>query len=354
MQVLVTCGPFSRWKLATLNHEIQVRWVLRQILKGLEFLHRAGLSHCSLCTTSVLFTSMGEVRLGDWGLAYIVEPKFSRQWEFAKPLHPEEVGPPRDVWALGILIAELALPTGLPYRHAKATAVDLVSLLGSCMLPPDALDLVGICLVIAPHLRPTVEQLQDHPFLGVEGVNEVEAQKEISAMCRGGTWWEGESESGEGAKTAVCRGCGEVTDYSAVFLQEELFLCDECLEKNHAECELGERNCPTCKSLGQRLRSRFSKSFFCDYEFLEFEVRWLRQRGICKVKGDLLSEGRCRWSTENSPLGASKATGAMSTTSFGAFTSRRSSMWCKTPAEKLADSELMSKGRWLTSMLTVL
>ena len=173
-------------------------------------------------------------------------------------------------------------------------------------------------------------------------------------MCRGGTWWEGESESGEGAKTAVCRGCGEVTDYSAVFLQEEMFLCDECLEKNHAECELGEQNCPTCKSLGQRLRSRFSKSFFCDYEFLEFEVRWLRQRGISKVKGDLLSEGRCRWSTENSPLGASKATGAMSTTSFGAFTSRRSSMWCKTPAEKLADSELMSKGRWLTSMLTVL
>ena len=87
-------------------------------------------------------------------------------------------------------------------------------------------------------------------------------QKEISAMCRGGTWWEGESESGEGAKTAVCRGCGEVTDYSAVFLQEEMFLCDECLEKNHAECELGEQNCPTCKSLGQRLRSRFSKSFF--------------------------------------------------------------------------------------------
>ena len=78
--------------METLNHVIQVRWVLRQILKGLEFLHRAGLSHCSLCTTSVLFTSMGEVRLGDWGLAYIVEPKFSRQWEFAKPLHPEEVG----------------------------------------------------------------------------------------------------------------------------------------------------------------------------------------------------------------------------------------------------------------------
>merc|ERR1719312_1870766 len=74
--------------------------------------------------------------------------------------------------------------------------------------------------------------------------------------------------------------CAEVTDYSAVFLQEEVFLCDECLEQEHMDCELGEKICPTCKSLGERLRSR-----------------WLRQKGITKVKGDLLSEGRCRWST---------------------------------------------------------
>ena len=103
---------------------MQVRWVLRQVLKGLSCLHKAGLSHCSLRTTSVLFTSMGEVRLGDWGLASIIEPRFSRQWELAKPLHPEEVGLARDVWAIGILIAELALPAGLPYRHAKAAAAN--------------------------------------------------------------------------------------------------------------------------------------------------------------------------------------------------------------------------------------
>merc|ERR1719239_1019655 len=104
-------------------------------------------------------------------------------------------------------------------------------------------------------------------------------------MCRGGTWWQSEeSESGKAvAKTAVCRGCGEVTDYSAVFLQEELFLCDACLEQDHADCELGEKICPTCKSLGERLRSR-----------------WLRQKGITKVKGDLLSEGRCRWTAMTS------------------------------------------------------
>ena len=86
--------------------------------------------------------------------------------------------------------------------------------------------------------------------------------------------------------------------------------------------------------------------------------RWLRQKGITKVKGDLLSEGRCRWSTwasRRSPEGSITGTnalsmrsvgGATSTRSVGGFASRRSSRWCQTPAEKLADSELMCKGRW--------
>ena len=230
--------------------------MLRQVLKGLSCLHEIGLSHSSLRTTSVLFTSLGEVRLGDWGLANIIEPRFSRQWELAKPLHPEEVGPARDIWAIGVLIAELALPSGLPYRHAKAKPANLVSLLNTCMLPRDALDLVEICLIITPHLRPTIEQLAEHPFLSAEGVNEVEAQEEIAAMCRGGTWWKDEGESGEKATTAVCRSCGEVTEYSAVFLQEEAFHCDECLEKEHMDCELGEKIFPTCKTLGEKLRSR--------------------------------------------------------------------------------------------------
>ena len=122
------------------------------------------------------------------------------------------------------------------------------------MLPTDALNLVEVCLAITPHLRPTVEQLAEHPFLGSEGVNDIEAQEEVAAMCRSGTWWK--MESGKTTKTAICRGWGEVTEYSAVFLQEEFFLCDECLEENHKDCELGEKICPACKSLGQRLRSR--------------------------------------------------------------------------------------------------
>ena len=37
---------------------------------------------------------------------------------------------------------------------------------------------------------------------------------------------------------------------------------------------------------------------------------------------------------------------ATSSRSVGGFAFRRSSRWCQTPAEKLAESELMCKGRW--------
>ena len=70
--------------------------------------------------------------------------------------------------------------------------------------------------------------------------------------------------------------------------------------------------------------------------------------------GDLQSEGRCTWPTwtsRRSPEGANVLSmksvgGATSTRSVGGFASRRSSRWCQTPAEKLAESELMCKGRW--------
>ena len=66
----------------------------------------------------------------------------------------------------------------------------------------------------------------------------------------------------------------------------------------------------------------------------------------------MLAEGRCRWSAKATPgLGAHafstrSVAGAASTRTLGGFASRRSSRWCQTPAEKLAEAELMSKGRW--------
>jgi hypothetical protein len=85
-------------------------------------------------------------------------------------------------------------------------------------------------------------------------------------------------------------------------------------------------------------------------------IRWLRQKGIAKVRGDLQSEGRCvSWTSRRSPEGSITGEntlsmrvvgGATSSRSVGGFAFRRSSRWCQTPAEKLAESELMCKGRW--------
>ena len=97
------------------------------------------------------------------------------------------------------------MPEGLLYRHAKACPVVLLSLMKDCLLPPNALNLVEICLATSPHLRRTVEQLANHPFLGIQGVNEAEAQENIAVKCRSGTSWQEQSD-GKAAETAVCGG----------------------------------------------------------------------------------------------------------------------------------------------------
>ena len=70
----------------------------------------------------------------------------------------------------------------------------------------------------------------------------------------------------------------------------------------------------------------------------------------------MLAEGRCRWSTKATPaLGAHafstrSVAGAASTRTLGGFASRRSSRWCQTPAEKLAEAELTATQESMETM----
>merc|ERR1719147_338881 len=57
--------------------------------------------------------------------------------------------------------------------------------------------------------------------------------------------------------------CGEVTDYSPVFMSAEgttsSFQCDHCIEveSGHMDCE--KKNCVTCAKIGRVLRERWER-----------------------------------------------------------------------------------------------
>ena len=256
--------------------DLQLGWVLGQVVAGLGCLHRAGLEHGSLRAASLLVSRGGEVKLGDWGLAEVLAPAFSRQWEVPQPLQPEGRGPARDVWALGVLIAEMVLGGRLPYRSYRASSDTLVSKIKDIpSLPAPALLLAQSCLQSEPTLRPSLPSVASLPWLAEQGQHPGLVKEGLQLLCLAAI----SVEEQEDSKGLQCSSCGQGTSYGAVFLHEErIFLCDSCLEGDHGECEV--QGCGQCGELGARLRSR-----------------WGRQRGLLRLKEDL--EGQGRWGKEN-------------------------------------------------------
>ena len=145
---------------------VQVRCLLRQSVSALCHLHSLGLTHGSLRASSLLLSLQGDLKIGDWGLHNLLSPAFSRQWDPPAQLLPEH----RDVWALGVLVAELLLPSGLPYRSYRVTPQTLLQLLlGVTGQGSQALLLAKTCLLMSP--PPSCRHLLDtQPFLGEQGL----------------------------------------------------------------------------------------------------------------------------------------------------------------------------------------
>ena len=197
-----------------------VALVVEEVVEGLALLHAAGLVHGSLSAATVFVARGGQVRLGDWGLGDMVEPAASRQWASPDPRWPEAASPGRDVWGVGVLVAELVLPS-IPYRSYRTTPTALLAAIRATDLPATTLHLAAACLVADLALRPTAAQLAALPRKAGAGAREELGR--LLGLVPAPT-------PPPPAVGAVCGRCGEETEYSRVFLREEGgFLCDSCL-----------------------------------------------------------------------------------------------------------------------------
>jgi len=112
--------------------EALVREVMRQVADGLDAIHAAGIVHRDLKPENVLITADHEVRIGDLGIARLREAseqdtgavRFAGSVFYAAPeqFRGEVVGPPADLYALGVLAYEL-LRGSNPFRHEVSMAV---------------------------------------------------------------------------------------------------------------------------------------------------------------------------------------------------------------------------------------
>lgn len=160
--------------------EAQIAVAVREVLKGLEYLHRGARIHRDVKAANVLLGSNGEIKLADFGVSTTLSGVSKRYTIVGSPywMAPEiitESGATEncDIWSLGITCIELTRGKP-PYADvspiqamARVTKSDPVKLDTTFSAP--FRDLVSCCLTKNPAKRPGATELLEHDFIRESG-----------------------------------------------------------------------------------------------------------------------------------------------------------------------------------------
>lgn len=146
------------------------RVVTRDVARALAVLHDAGWVHCDVAPSNVLVDDVGDVVVLDLGIAERRGAKRDAIMGNAGYVAPDvvalkDVAPSDDVYALGILWAEMAKGDRLFAERDVAEAAvrpDVRSLLASLDLGPDGAALLGRMLAREASARPTAAEVAAH------------------------------------------------------------------------------------------------------------------------------------------------------------------------------------------------
>lgn len=160
-----------------------------QLLWGLAYLHFERRLHRDIKPQNILLNSLGEVKLGDFGIAKTMNPEedmTSTTTGTSRYMSPERLagepyGAPGDIWSLGVVLLELATRT-LPFASV-ACQIDLFDLLKETKLEeilqavPEEfsdtfLDVIRACLQYDPKDRLTAGELLQMPFFQGFGLDD--------------------------------------------------------------------------------------------------------------------------------------------------------------------------------------
>lgn len=159
-------------------------YMLREVLLGLDVLHKRGHMHRDIKPGNILFNSQGAVKLGDFGISKTMQDTMPGQYKEASTyigtslyMSPERLQGKKynvnsDVWSVGVMAMELA--TG---KYPYDTSGGLYALMGRVIENPPPIPVAGgefsdaFCdflyhsLQLDPSNRPMAEALLQHPYL---------------------------------------------------------------------------------------------------------------------------------------------------------------------------------------------
>ncbi|KAI0974307.1 putative serine/threonine protein kinase [Xylaria arbuscula] len=162
---------------------LQEKWIvpiLREVAVAIHWVHKQGIIHRDIKCANVLITEDGGVQLCDFGVAGMVETKFDKRTTFIGTLHwmaPElfdqnaQYGTEVDIWAFGSMVYEVA--SGLPPNVRSNIRIpqfgeylrEHLPRLAGDQYSEDLKSLVACCLEDDPTKRPSIEQIQQHPYI---------------------------------------------------------------------------------------------------------------------------------------------------------------------------------------------